>query len=363
LRRRARAFARSISGLRQEHDIMIDFDFAALRRIGLTHLIAARLAAHDRGIPARVAAVHRTTLSLHDGVHEFSARLHPALDASPTVGDWVLCWHDDQGEAWVHALAEPLNELVRRDANGTRQRLAANVDTALLVMGLDGDFNPRRLERYVMVAQSCHVAPVVLLTKGDLVDDADAKAAQLRARLPASVPVVRIHPREDLATWVLAPWTGAGQTLVLLGSSGVGKSTLTNTLAGAHQPTGAVRKGDDRGRHTTTSRSLHLCADGGCVIDTPGLRSWQPDAGEEEVNAAFEDIEALAAHCRFRDCAHEAEPGCAVRGAVDADRLRNYRKLLREARHAAQTPLDRIAERATWKVLNRMAKDRARAKR
>jgi len=342
---------------------MIAFDFTALRRIGLSHLIAARLAAHDRGIPARVTGVHRATLVLHDGLRELPARLHPTLDASPTVGDWVLFALDGQGEAWVHALAEPLNTLVRRDANGARQRLAANVDTALLVMGLDGDFNLRRLERYLMVARSCHVAPVVVLTKGDLVDDADDKAAQVSARLPASVPVVRVQPQESHAAWVLVPWTGAGQTLVLLGSSGVGKSTLTNTLTGAQQETGGVRKGDDRGRHTTTSRSLHLCADGACVIDTPGLRSWQPDADEEDVNAAFADIDALAAGCRFRDCTHEAEPGCAVRGAVDADRLRNYHKLLREVRHAAQTPLERIAERATWKVLNRMAKERARAKR
>jgi ribosome biogenesis GTPase len=213
------------------------------------------------------------------------------------------------------------------------------------------------------VAQSCDVAPVVVLTKGDLAADADDKAAQLAARLPAWVPIVRLHPLEDGAAAVLAPWASAGQTLVLLGSSGVGKSTLTNTLAGARQQTGGVRKGDDRGRHTTTSRSLHLCADGACVIDTPGLRSWQPDAGEDDVNAAFDDIETLAAHCRFHDCAHREEPGCAVRGAVDADRLRNYHKLLRDVRHAAATPLDRIAERSRWKVLNKMARARAQAKR
>jgi ribosome biogenesis GTPase len=342
---------------------MIDFDIAALRRIGLNNLITARLALHDRGQPARVASVHRTSLVLHDGLREFPARPPPALDTTPTVGDWVLFDRNEQDEAWVHTLVDPLNELVRRNANGTRQRLAANVDTALLVMGLDGDFNLRRLERYLMVARSCDVAPVIVLTKGDLVDDADTKAAQVAARLPAAVPVVLVHALEDSAAAVLASWTGEGQTLVLLGTSGVGKSTLTNTLAGAHQQTGGVRKGDDRGRHTTTSRSLHLCANGACVIDTPGLRSWQPDADEDDVGAAFDDIETLAAHCRFHDCTHVEEPGCAVRGVVDADRLRNYHKLLREVRHAAATPLDRIAARSKWKVLNRMARARAQAKR
>ena len=342
---------------------MIDFDIAALRRIGLNNPIAARLALHDRGRPARVASVHRTALVLHDGLQELPARPHPSLDAQPAVGDWVLFDHNDQAEAWVHTLVDPLNELVRRDANGTRQRLAANVDTALLVMGLDGDFNLRRLERYLMVAKSCDVAPVIVLTKGDLVPDADAKVEQVGERLTATVSVVRVHPQEAGAAELLAPWTGAGQTLVLLGTSGVGKSTLTNTLTGAHQQTGGVRKGDDRGRHTTTSRSLHLCAGGACVIDTPGLRSWQPDADEDDVNAAFDDIETLAAHCRFHDCTHVEEPGCAVRGVVDADRLRNYHKLLREVRHAAATPLDRIAARSRWKVLNRMARARAQAKR
>jgi ribosome biogenesis GTPase len=342
---------------------MIDFDIAALRRIGLTNPIATRLAPHDRGRPARVASVHRTSLVLHDGLREFPARPHPSLDASLAVGDWVLFDLNEQADAWVHPLFDPRNELVRRVAHGTRQRLAANVDTALLVMGLDGDFNLRRLERYLMVASSCDVAPVIVLTKGDLVPDADTKAAQVGARLPAAVPVVRVHPQEAGAADALAPWTGEGQTLVLLGTSGVGKSTLTNTLTGARQQTGGVRKGDDRGRHTTTSRSLHLCAGGACVIDTPGLRSWQPDADEDDVNAAFDDIETLAAHCRFHDCSHVEEPGCAVRGAVDADRLRNYHKLLREVRHAAATPLDRIAERSRWKVLNKMARARAQAKR
>jgi ribosome biogenesis GTPase len=194
---------------------MIDFDVAALRRIGLNQPLIARLAAHDRGRPARVTGVHRTSLVLHDGEREIPARPRPALDAPLAVGDWVLFDHNGQDEAWVHTRVEPLNELARRDAHGTRQRLAANVDTALLVMGLDGDFNVRRLERYLMVARSSDVAPVIVLTKGDLVPDPvvpdpDAKAAQLTARLPATVPVVRVHAQEAGAADALAPWTGAG---------------------------------------------------------------------------------------------------------------------------------------------------------
>ena len=156
---------------------------------------------------------------------------------------------------------------------------------------------------------------------------------------------------------------GAGQTLVLLGSSGAGKSTLTNTLLGrAVQDTGAVREHDSRGKHTTTSRSLHRLPGGACVIDTPGLRALRPDVDEATLAASFGDIEALAAQCRFRDCRHEDEPGCAVREGV-ADRLRNYHKLLREARRDTMTVLERQQQLAMWKARGRAARERMKKKR
>ncbi|VXC51312.1 ribosome small subunit-dependent GTPase A [Massilia sp. 9I] len=241
--------------------------------------------------------------------------------------------------------------------------MASNVDTALLLMGLDNDFNPRRMERYIAVVRTCGVEPVMVLTKPDIGVDVEERIAQLRQRIPDDVPLLHLIPSEQENGGVLAPWLGRGQTLVLLGSSGVGKSTLTNALTGSGQATGGTRHGDDRGRHTTTVRSLHRCPGGACIIDTPGLRAWQPDADEDDLGMSFNDIAALAEQCQFRDCCHESEPGCAVRGVVDADRLQNYRKLLREVRRAEQTALDRIAERGKWKVLMKAAKQRGRDKR
>lgn len=344
---------------------MIDIDFASLRRIGLTQAVAGQL--HTLGtIPddarlVRVTEVQRDCVAVHDGGAQFSARAQPALLATLATGDWALAVaHPDP---WLTARLAPLTHLARRGGDGRPQAIASNIDTALLVMGLDHDFNPRRLERYLALVQAAGVAPVIVLTKADIGAEVDARLAQLRQRLPGSVPVYAVNALDAQAAAALAPWLAPGQTLILLGSSGAGKSTLTNTLAGSVQATGGVRRGDQRGRHTTTARSLHLCPDGACIIDTPGLRSLQPDLGEDALAATFEDIEALAAHCRFRDCGHGAEPGCAVRGAVDADRLRNYHKLLREARRGQQTALDRIAARQRWKGVVKAAAARAKQKR
>lgn len=353
---------------------MIAFDFAQLRLIGLQQAIASAATQLDISSPAaqlmRVCAVHRDSIIVHDGLLEHPAQVLPRLlhelQAQETilaVGDWVAAAHDGRGTLWITAHLSPVTQITRRGNDGRRQLLASNVDTALLVMGLDEDFNPRRLERYLAIVLAAQVAPVVVLSKADVADDVPGKLAQLRQRLPPHVPLFAIDTRHAYDVAILEPWLSAGQTLVLLGSSGAGKSSLTNTLCAVEQATNGVRHGDGRGRHTTTARSLHLCASGACIIDTPGLRSWRADADAQTLAATFDDIAALAAACQFRDCRHASEPGCAVRGAVDGDRLRNYHKLLRDARRSEETPLERIAARAKWKTILKAGLERGKDKR
>ncbi|MES3026119.1 MAG: ribosome small subunit-dependent GTPase A [Pseudomonadota bacterium] len=353
---------------------MLDIDFESLRLIGLNHSIISQLSTLGHNTPgsrlARVCEVHRDWIGVHDGRVAISARpLHrlqqelAAEGAVLAVGDWVLMGTDANADHWLGARLAPYNQLARRTSEGRRQTLASNVDTALLVMGLDHDFNLRRLERYIALADAAGVTPVVVLSKVDIGHEVEARLQQLRQRLGPRVPAIALNGLGGDSAQLLAPWLGIGQTLILLGSSGAGKSTLTNALAHGAQATGGVRADDSRGRHTTSARSLHRCPGGACIIDTPGLRSWQPDADEEALAASFDDIAALARQCQFSDCRHDAEPGCAVSGAVDPDRILNYRKLLREIRRIEQTPLDRIADRAKWKVLVKQAESRGRQKR
>lgn len=355
-----------------------------LRSIGMTPMCEQRIrqaltdaSAEDAPAirePMRLVEVHRETLRLHDGAREHTARVVPRLvrslaecGAALAVGDWVLALRDaDGGACWVQRRVPPLTHLVRRDGDGRRHALASNVDTALLVMGLDDDFNLQRLERYLVLVQAAGVLPVVVLSKADTATAervADA-AEQLRRRIDPAIDRVSVDARSPDAAARLAPYLGAGQTLVLLGSSGAGKSTLTNTLLGAPvQDTGAVRENDGRGKHTTTSRSLHLLAGGACVIDTPGLRTLRADVDAAGLAASFADIDALARHCRFRDCRHRDEPGCAVRDGVAPERLRNFHKMLREARRDTLTFLERRRIVAEWKSRGRAGHARAKAKR
>ena len=352
--------------------------FERLRGIGLTPGVVQQLVAlqsADDHTLLRVVEVQREGLTLHDGTAEHAARLLPALRSrlaeagdAVAVGDWVLAHHNEFAEWWVHDRVPPVSQLARRLHDGrdkvTRVVIVSNVDTALLVMGLDHDFSLRRLERYVALAQMARLSVVVVLTKADLCDDTVARMAQVRALLPVGAAVVAVNAMAADAREALAPWLQPGQTLVLLGSSGTGKSTLTNTLTGSDVAvSGASRSDDSRGRHTTTARSLHRTSEGACIIDTPGLRTLRLDGDAQELDAAFADVAQLAGQCRFRDCQHEDEPGCAVRGAVPPERLKNYNKLLREARRDSLTALQRKVQVQQWKTRGRHARIRAEAKR
>ena len=322
----------------------------------------------------RLSEVHRDRVRLHDGLAEQPAQVLPRLsrslaeaDTALAVGDWVLAQRDAHGQCWVSQRVPPTTHLVRRDADGRRHPVASNVDTALLVMGLDDDFNLRRLERFIALVQGRGIAAVVVLSKADGVRDAPtlyARAQQVRERIPGQMPLYSVDARDPDAARRLAPHLGAGQTLVLVGSSGAGKSTLTNTLLGAAvQDTGAVRTHDSRGKHTTTARSLFQLPGGACVIDTPGLRALRPDADEHAVAATFGDIDRLRLQCRFRNCRHQDEPGCSVREGVDEDRLRNFHKLLREAQRDTMTALERQQQIAVWKARGRAGRTRLKMKR
>ncbi len=363
---------------------------ARLRGIGLTPSLIQQLSSPDHPDPLarditlmRVCEVQRVSLTLHDGAISWPARLLPALRAeladageAIAVGDWVLVGRDDFGGCWAQRRLTPANQLARRLHDGrdkvTRTVIVSNVDTALLVMGLDHDYNLRRLERYAALVQLAGVAAVVVLTKSDLCADPAARLADLQATLPGLPAISLDATRPDaseLLTTRLGPWLGCdtqgtAPTLVLLGSSGAGKSTLTNALLGSQrQLTGANREDDSRGRHTTTARSLHLTPTGACIIDTPGLRTLRLDGDAEQLGAVFDDVTRLALSCRFRDCRHEAEPGCAVREGVSAERLHNFHKLQREALRDTQSALERKAEVARWKVRGRLGRERAQAKR
>jgi ribosome biogenesis GTPase len=261
-----------------------------------------------------------------------------------TVGDWVLIRHD------VPQVARRLDRLglFQRRAAGTTgavQPIAANVDTLFIVTSANRDLNVARLERYLAIAQDAGAFPVIVISKADTVESTDGFVAAA-SRLAPGLLVEAVDARRADAVEVLRAWCGEGQTVALLGSSGVGKSTLTNTLTGGQIETRAVRADDQRGRHTTTSRSMHRLPHGGWLIDTPGMRELQlVDIGDALADV-FPEVSALAGQCRFSDCAHESEPGCAVQaaiatGALDPERLRRYRKLQSEDRRNSES----IAER------------------
>lgn len=341
------------------------FDDADLRRIGWPWPGApedpawrALIQAHPGARPARVIEQHRSGYVVARGLlpeqtlrpeslPDWQRPRFPAHER-PAVGDWVLVEEDKRIVALL-----PRRTAIKRAAAGEhyhQQVIAANIDVVFIVCGLDADFNPRRIERYLMLVGGGGVQPVVVLTKADRTEYAEDALEVLADLAAQDVPLRTVNAKDAASVAQLHGWLGPGRTAVLVGSSGAGKSTLTNTLLGVEKmKTNAVRETDSRGRHTTTHRALIPLPSGACLIDTPGMRELKPTGEEDLAEGGFADIEALAAQCRFRNCAHQGEPGCAVQAAIEAGeldpgRLANYLKLQEEVTTAAAKLAKRVAE-------------------
>lgn len=340
------------------------------------HFAAAFEPYREQGlVPARVVAqkgLHQVSTGDTEHFADIAGKLRheskgPAGASSyPAVGDWVaLRPPTGDGRAMIHAILPRTSKFSRKSA-GQRtdeQVVAANVDTIFLVSGLDGDFNPRRIERYLTAAWDSGAQPVVVLNKLDRCDDPERCLLETEA-VAMGVQVHRVSALTGQGCEALWDYLGPGLTVGLLGSSGVGKSTLINRLLGREvQKTGDVREGDDRGKHTTTHRELFRVPTGGLLIDTPGLRELQLWEADQGIESAFADIEDLAEGCRFGDCRHVGEPGCAVEealasGTLSPERLESYRKLQRELRqiHLKQDELARLQEKKRVKVIHKSLK-------
>lgn len=291
--------------------------------------------------PARVRGVHRTQISVITTEGKTDLTLEPGMSTSEiAIGDWVLC--DPKAALMIRRL-DRISTLQRGSdyQHGERQLIAANIDTLFITTSCNADFNVARLERYLALAYDADVTPVILLTKSDQTDDVQRYIDDAQALGP-DLAVVALDARDVTETTKLAPWCGKGQTVALAGSSGVGKTTLTNALTGEQGATQGIREDDARGRHTTTGRSLHKLPSGGWLIDTPGMRGLGVADVVAGINEVFSEISTLEDQCRFRDCKHEGEPGCAVAAAIEAgdvtpERLKRFQKLRREDAIATET--------------------------
>ncbi|HZW84047.1 MAG TPA: ribosome small subunit-dependent GTPase A [Candidatus Deferrimicrobium sp.] len=322
--------------------------------------VVGRVSSEQRNLYRVYTEAGETTATI-SGKFRFSAVSRGDL---PAVGDWVvLTLH--QGGAQIHGVLPRSSKFSRKAAGTTteEQIVAANVETVFLVSALNNDFNLRRLERYLTLGWESGAFPVIVLSKADLCQDLENKRLDVEGIAPG-VPVIPVSSVSGSGLEQLDQFIKPGTTVALLGSSGVGKSTLINRIYGDEvQKTNHVRYGDDRGKHTTTSRELIVLPGRGLLIDTPGMRELQLWGTENGLGEAFEDIQHLSSACRFSDCRHEHEPGCAVQlalsvGDLDHERYANYQKLKRELAYLARKE-DQIAtleEKAKWKKINKALK-------
>jgi ribosome biogenesis GTPase len=327
-------------------------------------------------VPGRVVSESRGSYQVNSQYGELTAKIAGKVryqaeekEAYPAVGDWVVIKRlVNENKATIYAVLPRKSKFSRKVA-GERteeQVVSANVDTVFIVSGLDGgrNFNLRRIERYLTLAWSSGATPVVVLNKVDLCPEVDAFVKKVEEIAPG----MSIHPvsaKEKIGLESLRSYLTKGHTVAFLGSSGVGKSALINALLGIKkQEVGEVREDDRMGRHTTTRRELILLPSGGMMIDTPGMREIQMWAGEDDLQGSFSDIEALAKRCRFTDCSHNAETGCAVieainNGDLDPTRLESYRKLQNELGYLASREEDskRHYEKVKWKKVSQWRKE------
>jgi ribosome biogenesis GTPase len=335
---------------------------------------------NDGLIPARIGREDRQMYLLMSELGELTGRVsgrfsHDAGSKAefPGIGDWVAAGKlRDEQKATIHAILPRKSCFARQPTSGgaeartEAQVLAANVDTVFIVSGLDGGrgFNLRRIERYLALAWESGASPVVVLNKVDVCPDVDAYVREAEM-IAFGIPVYPVSALECIGLDFLRGHLNRGQTAALLGPSGVGKSALVNALLGSEQQaTGSVRAGDSKGRHTTTRREMIFLPEGGIIIDTPGMRELRLWGDESSVTDTFSDIEELATECRFRDCKHRQEPGCAIhraigQGVLDAGRFESYLRLQREMAHLArrQDQSARLAEKAKWKKISRWARE------